>query len=285
MCDGGFQEAGTPDCWLADAAVDSSDDDEDDDDDNDGHSSMLSNASLRRKVPLGGGRSTAGSTTKFGSDDSQSHAGKRQQQQSSSQQSSSSSSSTNAAKKKTSLLFGAKSRPAMATTRTGRSAALTLRGGAAAEMGAEFAQKLLVTALITLVYEGLIGHVLEFTKIVMQTSPDGTTYAQVLKKITSQKGIGGLWDGFVPWGVVQSIFKGSVFGLAHAIASGALIPLAEKGTIPMQLAQTVAGGVGGGFQGFVLSPTLLLKTRVMTNEVFREKMSVIKTTRLSLSIG
>merc|ERR1711957_437716 len=33
------------------------------------------------------------------------------------------------------------------------------------------------------------------------------------------------------------------------------------------------------------SPTLLLKTRVMTNPVFREKMSLVKTTLLSLTIG
>lgn len=53
----------------------------------------------------------------------------------------------------------------------------------------------------------------------------------------------------------------------------------------MQLALTLAGGIGGGFQGYVLSPTLLMKTRVMTNPVFREKMSLLKTTWLSLSIG
>lgn len=34
-----------------------------------------------------------------------------------------------------------------------------------------------------------------------------------------------------------------------------------------------------------MSPTLLLKTRVMTADVFREKMSVFRTTWLSLTIG
>lgn len=53
----------------------------------------------------------------------------------------------------------------------------------------------------------------------------------------------------------------------------------------MTLALTLAGGIGGGFQGYVLSPTLLLKTRVMTNPVFREKMSLFKTTLLSFTIG
>ena len=70
---------------------------------------------------------------------------------------------------------------------------------------------------MTLVYEFAIGRILEFIKIVMQTSPPGTTYAQVVKDITAEKGIGGLWDGFCPWGVVQSLFKGSVFGLAHSV--------------------------------------------------------------------
>jgi hypothetical protein len=55
--------------------------------------------------------------------------------------------------------------------------------------------------------------------------------------------------------------------------------------MPMGLALVLAGGIGGGFQGYVLSPTLLMKTRVMTNPVFREQMSALKTTWLSLMIG
>ena len=105
------------------------------------------------------------------------------------------------------------------------------------------------------------------------------------KLITSEKGISGIWDGFVPWGVVQAVFKGGVFGLAHAIALSLLLPIADQGRLPHQLALTLAGGIGGGFQGYVLSPTLLLKTRVMTNPVFRENMSLWKTSLLSLRIG
>ena len=131
----------------------------------------------------------------------------------------------------------------------------------------------------------LSGHILEFVKIVMQTAPADTSYGQVLSTITAEKGISGLWDGLIPWGVVQAIFKGAVFGLAHATASGFLLPLAEEGKLPLLLALTLAGGIGGGFQGFVLSPTLLLKTRVMTNPVFREKMSLLRTTWLSFLIG
>jgi hypothetical protein len=143
----------------------------------------------------------------------------------------------------------------------------------------------LVAALVTLIFEGMIGHILEFFKIVMQTSAVDTSYTKVLQSITAEKGIAGLWDGFCPWGIVQSVFKGAVFGLAHAASSNVLLPLAEQNVLPMALAMTLAGGIGGGFQGYVLSPTLLLKTRVMTNPIFREKMSLLRTTLLSFRIG
>mmetsp|Transcript_26045 Transcript_26045/g.24895 ORF Transcript_26045/g.24895 Transcript_26045/m.24895 type:complete len:219 (-) Transcript_26045:71-727(-) len=61
--------------------------------------------------------------------------------------------------------------------------------------------------------------------------------------------------------------------------------MSSDGKIPKQLALTLAGGIAGGFQGFVLSPLLLLKTRVMTNPVFRERMSALQTTLLSLKVG
>ena len=178
-------------------------------------------------------------------------------------------------------------------------------------------RSLIVVALVTLVFEALIGHILEFLKIVMQTnSGDDMTYLQVIRTITAEKGILGLWDGFCPWGIVQAVCKGAVFGVAHATALQILKPLAEQKYIPMALALTLAGGVGGGFQGYILSPTLLLKTRVMTvrfyslmrsslflkaylpsfnhcvffpqmiqNPVFREKMSAWSTTLLSFTIG
>jgi hypothetical protein len=170
---------------------------------------------------------------------------------------------------------------------TATDASLMVRGGGVVSSIAhnELVKKLLVAAIVTLVFEGCMGHVMEFFKIVMQTSPEGTTYGKVFKDITSEKGISGMWDGFVPWGVIQAVLKGGVFGLAHATAIKFLLPLAEQGTIPMQLAMTLAGGIGGGFQGYVLSPTLLMKTRVMTNPVFREQMSMLKTTWLSFCIG
>lgn len=236
--------------WV-DSDFDEDEEDDDDDDDDDGHSSMLSNASLQRSRVT-----TSGLSRRPAAPQSPGYQTSHDQIQRN-----------------------------VLPTNLQMSKALMVRGGAASNLGSEFAKRLLVAALVTLVYEACMGHFLEFVKIVMQTSPPGTTYVDVVKLITAEKGIGGIWDGFMPWGVIQSIFKGGVFGLAHAMATSFLTPYADDGTIPKQLALTLAGGIGGGFQGFVLSPTLLLKTRVMTNPVFREKMSLLRTTLLSLRIG
>ena len=67
-----------------------------------------------------------------------------------------------------------------------------------------------------------------------------------------------------------------MFGAGHAVAKNQLQPLVEKKYISAATANILAGGIGGGFQGFVLSPTLLLKTRVMTDPVFREDLSLLK---------
>ncbi len=88
---------------------------------------------------------------------------------------------------------------------------------------------------------------------------------------------------------MQALFKGGVFGFAHAIAYSYLKPLMENRTISKQLALTLAGGIAGGFQGYVLSPILLLKTRVMTNDKFRgdtiDNLTILKTILLSFRIG
>ena len=128
----------------------------------------------------------------------------------------------------------------------------------------EHTAKLLCSALVTLVFEFSCGHLFEFLKILKQTSDE--SYVALLKGITKQKGVLGVYDGFFPWGVIQSIGKGGIFGLAHSVALTLFTSLA----ISNDLAQILAGGVGGGFQGYVLSPMLLLKTRVMTDPVFRE---------------
>jgi len=244
--------------------LDMEDDDEDDEDPDDGHSSMLSNASLRKnRVVTNPVTSFEGESMSGGGDNnlSRKNTGKRIARPS--------------LHSKTSTLLHSRS-PDPLLLRT--------RGGALSNQD-EFIRRLTVTALVTLLYEGVLGHILEFLKIAMQTAPTGTTYISILQLITKEKGLAGLWDGFIPWGVVQAIGKGGVFGLSHAIAKSYIMPLVEKGTIPKQLGLTLSGGIAGAFQGYVLSPTLLLKTRVMTNSVFRESMSLLRTTLLSFKIG
>ena len=232
---------------------DESDDDEDDDD-NDGSCSMLSNASISRV------------------------------QVTSHEESSSNVSPVT--KDRLKIRGGSQTIHLRSIERSSNlQGALSLRGGAAESVGSEVLKRLYVSALVTLAFEACMGHIFEFLKIVMQTSQEKTSYTAVVRDITSEKGIGGLWDGFVPWGVVQAVSKGAVFGFAHTTATRLLMPLADSGTIPKTLALTLAGGIGGGVQGFVLSPLLLLKTRVMTNPIFRQKQSLWKTSMLSASVG
>mmetsp|Transcript_3413 Transcript_3413/g.5548 ORF Transcript_3413/g.5548 Transcript_3413/m.5548 type:complete len:328 (+) Transcript_3413:82-1065(+) len=144
--------------------------------------------------------------------------------------------------------------------------------------------KFLVSGGAALVFEASCGHFMEFLKVLKQTNAD-KSYPELVRGITKSKGIIGLWDGFLPWGAVQAVAKGSVFGLGHVLATNSLKPMVDQGTMRKDVADVLAGGIGGGFQGFVLSPTLLLKTRVMTNPIFRERMSMGETTRQSLSVG
>lgn len=243
-------------------------DNDDDDDDNDGHSSMLSNSSLRRTRTFIASVTEPTNDTAQGDHLSQVSLKRRRRNLSA---------------------YHGKRDSSMTSISSSLGSVLSVRGGATRRLdfqslvSSELSKKLVVTAIVTLLFEGFIGHILEFVKIVMQTSD--STYIQAIQNITFEKGIIGLWDGFCPWGIIQAVTKGAVFGLAYAAAAGFLVPLADQGILPMALALTLAGGIGGGFQGYVLSPTLLLKTRVMTNPVFRENMSMLKTTILSFRIG
>lgn len=125
-----------------------------------------------------------------------------------------------------------------------------------------------VTSGVTLTFECFCGHQLEYLKILRQTTMQ--PYGVILRDILARKGVMGLWDGFVPWGLLQSVSKGAVFGLANANIKRGL--RAEPGSaqryrfgLSPGLADTIAGAGAGGVQGLVLSPTLLLKTRVMTD--------------------
>jgi hypothetical protein len=161
--------------------------------------------------------------------------------------------------------------------------ALNLRGGAV--LSEKQVRMMWCAAVVTLAFEFICGHGLEFVKIYKMTNVD-KSYGQIVRKITSEKGIVGIWDGFVPWGVLQSLGKGGAFGVAHAIVLPVMLGLYNEGKLPYkQLAEVIAGGLAGGFQGYVLSPLLLLKTRVMTDPVFREKMGTGETIVKSLAVG
>lgn len=288
------------------------DEDDDDDDQDDGHSSMLSNASLRKSRVIASANGVASSNSYSGDD-----SGSSGRNSSTSRSSTRPSLSSYGVRKPTALHMQKKmtdpltllklrggdiaetaSTVASAAAEAATTAATTTTAETVAAAGAtaataasaitvsdEFLKRLIVASLVTLLYEGSIGHIFEFLKIAMQTAPIGTTYLSIINSITSSKGVSGLWDGFLPWGVVQAIFKGGVFGLAHAVAKAHIMPLVDAGILPKQVGLTLAGGIAGGFQGYILSPTLLLKTRVMTNPVFRESMSVLRTTLLSFTIG
>ncbi|TYZ64952.1 hypothetical protein PybrP1_013231 [[Pythium] brassicae (nom. inval.)] len=144
-------------------------------------------------------------------------------------------------------------------------------------------RKLLIGMGVTLGYEFALGHYLEFIKIMKQTRPG--SYVQLTQEIMRAKGVVGIWDGFFPWGAVQAVAKGSVFSWGHAVTRQGLQPFVAEKKLSAGTAEVLAGGAGGGFQGFVLSPTLLLKTRVMTDPVFRQQMTPLETCRQSMSVG
>ena len=127
-------------------------------------------------------------------------------------------------------------------------------------------------------FELVLGHYIEFLKIAKQTST--RSYAEITSDMIRHKGLAGVLDGYFPWGSLQAIAKGAVFGFGHAAARGAL-----HGRVRDDWAEIMAGGIGGGVQGIVLSPLLLLKTRVMTNPKFRASGGMLETTVASARLG
>ena len=75
--------------------------------------------------------------------------------------------------------------------------------------------KLVTSGGITIVFEAVGGgHYLEMLKILKQTSNDN--YWVITKRMTATKGIVGVLDGFMPWGMMQAMVKGSSFGFGQA---------------------------------------------------------------------
>jgi len=141
--------------------------------------------------------------------------------------------------------------------------------------------KTLIGGGITLLLELSGGHTIEMLKIKKQTSPQ-FSYLQLTKQMTAQKGIVGLLDGFLPWGVLQALAKGAVFGWGHAVTMKALH---NTDALSKDTKTIVSGGMGGLVQGVFMSPLLLLKTRVMTNPTFRTSGGVWETAVASGKLG
>jgi hypothetical protein len=116
-------------------------------------------------------------------------------------------------------------------------------------------------------------------KIAKQTSTE--SYLQITRRITATKGLAGTLDGFVPWGMLQAVAKGAVFAWGQAQSASMLHDITwlskEQKTI-------ASGGMGGFVQGIVLSPLLLLKTRVMTDPSFRGSGGLLATAAASAKV-
>ena len=140
--------------------------------------------------------------------------------------------------------------------------------------------KFLIGGAVTIVFETSGGHFIEFLKIAKQTSTD--SYLTIARKVTSTKGLAGTLDGFFPWGAMQAVAKGSVFSWGQA----ASMQLTHSNTSLSKESKTVLSGAVGGFvQGVAMSPLLLLKTRVMTDPVFRTSGGIVATAIASARVG
>ena len=141
-------------------------------------------------------------------------------------------------------------------------------------------KKFLIAGGCTVVFEASCGHALEYLKISKQVAAQDASYRTVIKGITGTRGPIAIMDGFVPWGAVQALCKGAVFGGAEVFAKSMM----SKVDMNAEFRNTLAGGIAGFCQGIVLSPLLLLKTRVMTNETYRQA-SALQQLKMSGKLG
>eukprot|EP00126_Sphaerothecum_destruens_P002673 Sdes_comp16103_c0_seq2m5320 len=122
------------------------------------------------------------------------------------------------------------------------------------------------------------GHYLEFLKIRKQTT--NLSYLTLTKNMVHTKGFAGVFDGYFPWGSIMALVKGAVFSLGQSSGRQFL-----DGRVSDGIADVLSGGIGGGIQGFVLSPFLLLKTRVMTDPALSQNKGMWNTTVASCQMG
>ena len=128
--------------------------------------------------------------------------------------------------------------------------------------------KFFVGAVCTIVFEFCCGHILEIFKIKRQTTDKSMN--EIYHLLTDKKGLFGIWDGFIPWGFLMSLCKGASFSYGHQLAYNSLISLSiVTSYLSLKSIDIISSGLGGFFQGIVMSPLLLLKTRVITHDKFR----------------
>ena len=127
---------------------------------------------------------------------------------------------------------------------------------------------LIIGAICTIIYEFFIGHIFETFKIQQQTSNTTNLYI-IFKKLTSnpEKGLFGIWDGFLPWGLLMSTFKGATITGGIYFAKYFIFIKLFKNNL---LITSLSSATGGFIQGIVMGPLLLLKTKVITNPKFRK---------------
>lgn len=82
--------------------------------------------------------------------------------------------------------------------------------------------------------------------------------------------------------ILQAIFKGTVFGWGQAAAEKLLH---GNRFLSRETSNILSGGMGGFVQGVVMSPLLLLKTRVMTDPSYRATGGVVSTAVASGKVG
>ena len=144
--------------------------------------------------------------------------------------------------------------------------------------------KLVISGGVTIFFEACAGgHYLEMVKILKQTT--GAPYGDLTRRMMANKGILGLLDGFMPWGALQACVKGSSFGFGQALALGVLERVQHVVPMSDSWRMVLSGGVGGFTQGIIMSPMLLLKTRVMTDPRFRTTGGFWSTSLHSLRLG
>lgn len=149
-----------------------------------------------------------------------------------------------------------------------------------ADRGGPLAQAA-IGGLVTILFEAFGGgHFYEFLKVNKQTS--SATYPELVRRITATKGIVGVLDGFLPWGLLQALAKGAVFTFGQAEAAALLH---DVHWLSREEKTVLSGTAGGLVQGIVLSPLLLLKTRVMTDASFRGHSGMMETAVASAAVG